>query len=193
MSKEANDTKIEDPEIVPEADAEGQEPEVAELTAGQKLKSLRDKLKNCEAEKRQHLEDLQRAKADFLNHRKRLEEDKERDRQRITEGHLRDLLPLCDSFQMAMKDTEAWNAVPDSWRLGVEAIYGQLKSLLKANQVELIDPLGQPFDPEKHEAVSSRPPGPEEEAEPDTVLEVVQPGYLARGEVIRPAKVIISG
>ncbi len=190
MSTEANDIKTDDPEIIPEADASGQETEPA---VRQKLKVLRDKLKTCEAEKKQSLEDLQRAKADFLNRRKRLEEDGERDRERVTQGHLRDLLPLCDSFQMAMKDTEAWNAVTASWRLGVEAIYSQLKSILKANQVELIDPLGQPFDPVRHEAVSSQSSKSGEATKPDTVLEVVQPGYAIDNEVIRPAKVIISG
>src|SRR5690606_19600211 len=79
------------------------EPELEDIeeAAGDKLKKLRDKLKACDEDKRQILEELQRSKADFLNSRKRLENQLERDRERITTGHIEELLPLKDSFDIA--------------------------------------------------------------------------------------------
>ena len=187
--KEQKNTPDADLEIV--ADNHQSEPELEsiEQAEGQKIKSLKKKLKAVETEKKQLLEDLQRAKADFLNTKKRLEEERERDRNKSAEGHIRDLLPLCDSFELAKQDKEAWEKIDASWRQGMDAIHSQLKSILEANQVEPIEPIGQPFDPARHEAVEVRA---DEKVATDTVLAVVQTGYIIGDSVIRPAKVTIS-
>ena len=188
-NKEPKNVPETDPEIV--ADGYQPEPELesVEEAEGQKIKSLKTKLREVEADKKKLLEDLQRAKADFLNTRKRLEEERERDRNKSAEGHIRDLLPLCDSFELAKQDKEAWEKIDASWRQGMDAIHSQLKSILEANQVEPIEPIGQPFDPARHEAVEVRA---DEKATADTVLAVVQTGYIIGDSVIRPAKVTIS-
>lgn len=183
-------------EIEPEpTDAfEDMELEDAETSTGNKLKDVRDKLKQCEAEKMSHLEELQRAKADFLNARRRLEEERERDKERARIRFIEELLPLCDSFHMAMGNQEAWNNVDEVWRKGVESIYSQLEQILTAHHVSKVDPLGEAFDPTLHDAMSNQPVT--DEAQHHTIIQVIQPGYSMKvgdtTDVIRPARVIVG-
>ena len=173
-----------------------EEVEIAEVEeeSNDKIKSLREKLKVCESEKREHLEDLQRAKADFLNSRKRLEEIQAEQKDRLLAEHLENLFPLCDSFSMAMSDKAAWEAIDSNWRVGVEGIYSQLQSILKLYQVTAFDPIGEAFDPEQHEAVSNVKV---ETAEQNgKVVSVIQLGYKrtvdGREMVLRPARVTVG-
>jgi molecular chaperone GrpE len=154
-----------------------------------KIKQLQAKLKVCETEKMKHLDDLQRTKAEFLNAKKRLEEQKNTDIERATSKFAKNLLPLCDSFNMAMSNKEQWEKVDDSWRKGVESIYSQLSRILKDYEISTIDPKNEPFDPNLHEAMSAIDSN---EYPPETVVEVLQLGYIRKNEIIRPAKVIIT-
>lgn len=176
-------------EIVPESE-DNTEFELSdeEETYADTLKRMREKLKECERLRSASQEELQRAKAEYLNARKRQEESLKQTKENITNTFVRSLLPLCDSFDMAMADTDAWQRVDESWRVGVESIHTQLQATLKEHGVESIDPIGQPFDPELHEAISTT----DSEKETDTVIDVVQKGYSRNGHVIRPAKVILS-
>ncbi|MDQ5950909.1 MAG: molecular chaperone GrpE, partial [Patescibacteria group bacterium] len=153
------------------------------------------KLKHCESEKRETLEEMQRTKADFLNARKRLEEERLRDRERSKMNQVEELIPLCDSFQMAMSDRELWEKADENWRKGIEGIYSQLEKLLTKYQVELINPLGEQFNPHQHEALSTTKV--KEEKEHDKVISVIQNGYQithlnGTTELIRPARVLIG-
>lgn len=193
MVNENNEKIEEDVEITNEDSApEDLEIEDMEEKSGDKLKQLRDKIVRLEDEKKQLQDELQRAKAEFLNARKRLDEERDRDRVRSRMKHIEELLPLCDSFQMAMSDKEAWEKAEPAWRKGVEGIHTQLMSLLQAYGVTSIHPeTGETFDPHKHEAI-----GTEEvtdEKLEDTVVTVVQRGYeMQQGdttEMIRHARV----
>ncbi len=162
-----------------------------EEKAGDKIKKLREKLSRCEEEKQQLQDDLQRARADFLNARKRLEDERARDRIRHQKEHVEELLPLCDSFRMAMSNKEAWEKTDEVWRKGIEGINSQLMRLLSSYQVKVIDPTGEPFDPYRDEAVGTE--AVEDEKLVDTVVSVLQPGYEIQvgdtTEVIRHARV----
>jgi len=166
------------------------EPELEEIEDAEenKLASIRAKLKQAEEDKKQALEELALVKADFLNARKRLEEDKQRGIERQKIKDIEALLPLCDSFTMAMADTDAWNAVDENWRKGIEGIHSNLESILKQHNVESFDPTGETFNPELHEALSTA----ESDEPADTVTQTLQLGYKMSDVVIRPAKVIIS-
>lgn len=153
-----------------------------------KISKLKAKLKNCEEEKRNHLEDLQRAKADFLNSRKRVTEQSKVEIENALNGFLISLLPLMDSFDMAISDTETWESVNEDWRKGVEGIKNQLFSIFKKFNVEEIPALGEQFDPNRHEAMSVEDKGKDS----DTVIEIIQKGYIRNGNIIRPTKVIIQ-
>jgi molecular chaperone GrpE len=173
------------------------EPELEELEKKQTgfNNTLRDKLKACEAEKREILEEAQRAKADFLNARRRLEEERRKDKDRYTIEHIESLIPLCDSFQLAMANKEVWEKADSNWRKGIEGINSQLQNILSANQIFTVNPIGKPFDPNQHEAISTI--AVDTSSEHDSIVAVVQMGYELRRsdsttELIRPARVVIG-
>ena len=184
MEKDERTDEFEEFETVDSEEGADTDLEDVEEMAGEKIKKLQKKLKECDAEKMQHLEDLQRTKAEFLNSRKMLEEQLSRDRERITEKHMLSLLPLADSFDMAMKDP-AWQSADPAWKEGVERIYAQLKNILSQNGIESFDPTGEEFDPHLHEAVVNTGNG-------NTIGDVFQKGYTRDGVVIRPAMVAVG-
>lgn len=182
----------EEVEMIEDEETTGEELEVEEIEAegAKKMKHLRDSLKACEAEKIQYLEDLQRSRADFLNSKRRLEEQFERDRERVIDRLLTDLLPLIDSFDTAMSDAAALERMDEKWRSGITAIHNQLMSFLKSNKVEEIATLGKPFDPHEHEAIANTPVTSASQA--DTVVAVLQKGFKRGDTIIRPAKVAVG-
>ena len=196
VNKKHEDDDQDDIEITDDiTDTNDPDLESIEMTEKDVIKILRTKLKACDAEKRDLLEETQRTKAEFFNARKRLEEEKNRDRERAVIKHVERLLPLCDSFQMAMSDKESWEKADDNWRKGIEGIYSQLQSLLTMYAVTTIDPVGEKFNPRRHEALSTVPVT--DEKDNDSIMQVIQTGYemiKADGEVelIRPARVIIG-
>lgn len=162
----------------------------ASVESQKKIQQLRKKLSEAEQEKRKFHEELQRARADFLNSKRRLEQQFASAKERATDAILRDLLTLADSFDTAMADKERWEAVDEKWRMGIEGIYSKLKALMSQYGIFEIDPLGELFDPEQHEAISNA--HVEKEGETDRVMSVVQKGYKRDGEILRPAKVIVG-
>ena len=169
------------------------EPELEDIEDAEanKLKKVKDKLKTAEEDKRAALEELATVKADFLNARKRLEDDSKRVIERKTIRHMESLLPLADSFHMAMANTEVWEKADENWRKGIEGINSQLLQILKDNGVTPVDPTGETFDPARHEAIGTTEV--EDEKEVDTVVMVMQQGYEMtlgdKTELIRPARV----
>ncbi|MAZ29987.1 nucleotide exchange factor GrpE [bacterium] len=175
-------------ELTDEEELEITDEEGQAATQKDKLKQLREQLKAVNTEKRELLEEVQRIKADFLNSKKRLEEQQKAALARSENAFVAALLPLADSFTMAMKDTAAWEATDEAWRKGVEGIHTQLERILAAHNVSAINPVSESFDPERHEAVGTT----EHESESETVVDVVQLGYERNGTILRPAKVVIS-
>lgn len=165
-----------------------------EATADQKLKLLRKKLDEATEKNRELHEEVQRTKAEFLNARKRLEDDQLRSRDRDLIKHVEKLLPLADSFYLAMLDKTAWERSDEKWRRGVEGIYQQLTSLLRSYGVEAFDPTDSPFDPERHEALNMQ--AVTDETLHHRVLTVMQLGYQKVTDgapiVIRPARVTLG-
>ena len=164
--------------------------EAEDATLRDKLKTLRSKLLSCEEEKRKHLEELQRTRADFLNSRRRLEEQLERDKERAADKILMELLVLIDSFDTAMSDKALWEAIEPKWRTGVEAIHTKLLAILKSNQVTPIDPIGEIFNPEEHEAVSNTVVANDNDVE--KIMAVLQRGFKRKDTIIRPARVVVG-
>lgn len=172
-----------------EAIPEEMELEEEELMGAAKQKKLREKLAQCEKEKMAALEDLQRAKADFLNSKRRLDEQLRSDRDRLAVRHVEELLPLADSFEMSRAHS-AWENADAAWQKGIEQIHAQLKSILARYGVERIGEAGEPFDPARHEAVTSEPVT--DKAMHHTVTKVLQSGYTMNGSVIRAARVAVG-
>lgn len=192
--------KQEEPEVIDDIEAVDDETftdstiEEIEDLQQDKLKDLRKKLAECESEKITSLEELQRTKADFLNAKKRLQDEQVRAKEREVEKLIEKLLPLCDSFSIAMSDQTTWNAVDDVWRKGVEGIHNQLQSILTSYNVSPVSPDGQMFNPTTHDAMANVPVDSKELH--GAIISVVQPGYVRtiedRVHIIRPARVTVG-
>lgn len=163
---------------------------IAEENAIQAVKVLKEKLKKAEQEKQEYLVGWQRAKADLINARKRDEADRlefvKYANERLVEG----LIPVLESFDMAIGNKESWEKVDKNWRVGVEYIYSQLKKVLNESGLEEVDPLGKAFDVNRDEASEYVPVT--EEKDNHKIIAVVQKGYTLNGRVLRPPKVKVG-
>lgn len=161
----------------------------SEKAAGAKLKKLKEKIDLLEKEKQEYLDGWQRARADYANLQKTADEDKKRFKTLFAERFVEDLIPVIDSFHMAMGNKEAWEKVEPAWRSGVEYIYNQLLGALASHQVSLFGDVGDTFDPARYEAVSEE--HTDDTAKDHTVAKVTQKGFLIDGTVLRPARVAV--
>jgi molecular chaperone GrpE len=127
-----------------------------------------------------------RAKAEAENTRRRAEEEMSKARKFAVEAFAESLLPVKDSLEAAIANAQA---TPEQMREGVEATLRQLTAALERNRVVAIaPPAGTKFDPHQHQAISVVPA----EQEPNTVVTVLQKGYLIVDRVLRPALVTVA-
>jgi molecular chaperone GrpE len=122
--------------------------------------------------------------AEFDNFRKRTDRERVEIKRHANEELLRDLLPVLDNFERALEHSA--DAESGAFREGVEMIAKQLWDALERQGIEVVNPLGQPFSPEFHEAVHRVE---NSDLEPGTVASVLAKGYLCNGRLIRPAMV----
>src|SRR5580704_5142761 len=169
---------------VPGESAEGL-PEAA--TALVEIERLQRSLAESEERAKSNWEQYLRAVADLENVRKRAARDIESANRYGLEKFAQELLPVKDSLELAVQSSA--KADPDSLREGQQATLQLLSRALEKLGVSLIDPLGEPFDPSRHEAMMAQDSA---KAEPNSVLQVVQPGYELNGRLLRPARVIVS-
>nr|WP_298413877.1 nucleotide exchange factor GrpE [uncultured Halomonas sp.] len=128
-----------------------------------------------------------RAAAENQNVRRRAEQDVEKARKFALEKFVKELLPVVDSLEKAL---EAMNdGATDAHREGVSMTLKLQLDVLAKFGVEQIDPQGEPFDPQYHEAMTMVPNG---DLEPNTVMDVIQKGYVLNGRLVRPAMVVVS-
>lgn len=161
------------------------------MTPQERIKHLRDKLRGCTKDKQEYLDGWQRLKADFVNFKKRNEEEKEYFLKFSREGIITDLLPVLESFHMAFANKDAWEKVDPAWRSGVEHIHTQLVQVLTGYGLTEINPLGKPFDPNEQMSIGTT--HTKDSAKFHTVAEVLQVGYKLGGRLIKAPKVRIYG
>ncbi len=130
-----------------------------------------------------------RAQADAQNVKRRAAQDVEKARKFALEGFSKELLPVVDNLERALESIDTEN---ESLKPITEGVQLTLKSFLDALQkfhIEQLDPLGEPFDPNLHQAMSmvENP-----DVEPNTVIAVMQKGYVLNGRLVRPAMVMVS-
>ena len=128
-----------------------------------------------------------RAAAELENVRKRASRDVENARKFALERFARELLEVCDSLEMGI--SAGAEAGAEALLTGSQATLKQLISTLQQFGVVEVDPLGEPFDPELHEAMTMQPSA---DAEPGSVLTVFQKGYTLNGRLLRPARVVVA-
>lgn len=133
------------------------------------------------------LDSLMRLKADFENYRKRMMREQTRIVETAEADLVKRLLPVIDNLERALKN--AGEGEPQGLREGVEMVLDQMIEVLGKEGLEVVDPQGEQFDPEHHEAMMVVETG---ECPEDTVIDVVQRGYRFRGILLRPAMVSVS-
>jgi molecular chaperone GrpE len=138
----------------------------------------------------EYLTGWQRAKADLINARKRDEADRNEFVKFANERLIEGLIPVLESFELAMSNKESWEKVDKNWRVGVEYIYSQLKKALEDSGLTELKPLNQKFDHAIHEAASYEPVV--DEKLNHIVIRVIQNGYDLNGKLMRPAKVVVG-
>lgn len=162
--------------------AEGEAGENGEVSEVEALK----------AQVQEFQEQMLRSQAEMQNVRRRAEIDVEKAHKFALEKFVKELLPVADSLEKAVESTEGHEESGElvaSIREGVEMTLNLFMSSLKKFNVEQLNPVGEPFDPQQHEAMSMVPAP---DAEPNSVVAVVQKGYLLNGRVVRPAMVMVA-
>jgi molecular chaperone GrpE len=144
-------------------------------------------LSKAEEERDEYLDLAKRTKADFENYRKRVAADVQAAQARGKAEVAREVIEAVDNLERALEasgdgDDEALTA-------GVEMVLGSLRETLQRHGIEAVDPEGEKFDPNQHEALSTMPV---EGTESGTVVEVMQKGYRLGDQLIRPARVVVS-
>jgi molecular chaperone GrpE len=147
-----------------------------------------DELAETRRERDEYLELAQRTKADFENYRKRVARETAEALARGKSELARQLLPAIDNLERALAAGEEASA-HEALVQGVAMVRDELHSRLEGAGVEAFDPTGERFDPQLHEALSTRPG---EGTESGVILETVEKGYRLNGQVLRAAKVVVS-
>ena len=130
-----------------------------------------------------------RAQADVQNVRRRAEQDVEKAHKFALEKFAKELLPIVDGLEKAVEAEVASGNEMTTLREGVEMTLSMFLSGVKKFKLEQIDPIGHPFDPTLHEAMTMVEAP---DAEPNTVIAAMQKGYTLSGRLIRPAMVVVS-
>jgi molecular chaperone GrpE len=187
--RHTGDEEVVDAEVVdgPDpstSDAENGDGESAAETVERDL----DELGKTKRERDEYLELAQRTKADFENYRKRVAKENSEALARGKADLARQLLPALDNLERALASGEDASA-HEALVKGVGMVRDELQSRLEGAGVESFDPTGERFDPAMHEALSTQPA---EGAESGIVLETVEKGYRLNGQVLRPARVVVS-
>lgn len=129
---------------------------------------------------------LLRTRAEMDNMHKRSQRELDRARRFQVEALMRDLLPVIDGLEQGLENAASED---EQSREGLELTHRLLVKALEQHGLEVIDPAGEPFDPEWHEAMSVQPSA---EAEPDSVVMVLQKGYRLHDRLLRAARVIVA-
>lgn len=152
--------------------------------------AVTQRLAELEATIVEQKESVLRAQAEMQNVRRRAERDVENAHKFALDKFSADLLPVIDSLERALDAAESMES--DSVKAmkdGVELTLKMFLDTLAKHGIEPLDPVGQPFDPEFHQAMSMVP---NPEMEPNSVMAVMQKGYSLRGRLVRPAMVVVS-
>lgn len=146
-------------------------------------------LEAAKAEAAANYDKYVRTAADLENFRRRTMREKDELRTTATGRVLEDIFPVLDTLSLAINAAKQPNADVKSLVGGIEMVLTQLKSALATHGLKEINPVGQPFDPHQHEAISHQP---SKDVKEERVLTVVRTGYSLNGRLLRPASVVVS-
>jgi molecular chaperone GrpE len=172
--------------------AQGSDAEAESSDAGQEVEvDLDALLADTQRERDEYLDLAKRTKADFENFRRRMTTEVQAAAARGRSELLRDVVPVLDDLERAIQaaglDPEGDS--DDGLAHGVLLVFRSLRDTLGRNGIETVDPKGEKFDPQWHEALSTQPV---DGAKSGVVVEVLQKGYRLGDQLIRPARVVVS-
>jgi len=178
----------EDTEGDPEKSIMEESSDNKELSPPEKILMLEAELVKAKAKAEEHYDHLLRLQADFDNYRKRSQKEKTELIKYASERIVGELLPVLDNFERAACAAKA-NSDIVAFSQGVDMIFRQLQAALSKEGLKAMDAIGQPFDPNLHEAVLRV----ESEEHPEnTVVEELQKGYYLKEKVLRPCMVKVA-
>src|SRR5882672_5557228 len=170
-----------DDELVPDTDE-------LSVTPDEEIRRLREALEAQTLLAEEHRDRYLRAAAEFDNARKRAAREREDYTRYANESLLRELLPVLDNFDRALQAARGETGA-ETVTAGVELIQRELLRVLEKFGVTPFDSVGQPFDPERHEAIARVPAAGQREG---TVVNETARGYMLNGRVLRPAMVTVA-
>src|SRR5208282_1322078 len=148
-----------------------------------------DPLAAAKKEAAENYDRFVRSVADLENFRRRSVREKDELRQFASSRLLEDLLPALDNLALALASARQPKADIKALAGGVDLVQQQLRSALAAHGLKEVNPVGEAFDPHRHEAISHEPSS---DVKAEHVLKVVRTGYVLNGRLLRPASVIVS-
>lgn len=177
-AKDSNEEKTEETLMPHQEKIEKQE---------ERIKELELLLKNEQEECLSYCDALKRQQAEFVNYKKRIDRERDKDRKFAIKEFALDLLEVVDNLERALEtqDTEDRSEIYK----GVELVLKQFKGVMKKNFIEEEYPLHEPYNSDFHEVILKEE---SDEYEPDTVIEVFQKGYKLHGKILRPAMVKVA-
>jgi len=184
-SEDVAEAPVVDMELVDAPDDAAQASEEAARQADDRVDALEAALAEAREEAADLRDQLLRRAAELDNYRKRTARETERIRQTAAERLLRDLLPVLDHIDLALEHADSDSGLAE----GVEMVAKQFREVVERHGMTPVPALGEPFDPNVHEALTQREDG---SVPAHTVVEVYQKGYMLGGRLLRPAKVIVS-
>jgi len=168
--------------------ASGTERDDAATAVLDDLEVLRERTAALEQERDEFRSLLQRTRADFENYQKRAQRDLAQERRYCHDRLALDLLPILDNFDRAVTAAKQAGETGPLVQ-GVAMIQLQVLDALKRHGITRIEAQGQPFDPNLHQAVMQQPSA---EQPPNTVVQVLEQGFMIHDRVLRPARVVVS-
>lgn len=178
---DTEDTQTDDDVSFEEVNDEG------EVDPKATIKKLREKIKILEKEKQEYLDLSQRTRADYANFKKEVESNRVSDRKFATKRFIEELLPVLDAYDMAQGNKEAWEKVDANWRMGIEYIFAQFRTVLQGEGVAQYGAQGETFTPELHESIELV--HVDEKDKDNTIAQVLQSGYKMGDYILRVARV----
>ena len=184
-----DDKDIVQPEVAEESAAEEVNEEAEQELLEEEQQSGADQIEQLEQQVAEANDNVLRVQAEMQNLRRRSERDVENAHKFALDKFSADLLPVVDNLERALaaidSDDDSQKAIAE----GIELTLKSFLDVLKRFKIEAVDPAGQPFDADLHQAVSMVP---NPDMEPNTVMDVFQKGYTLNGRLIRPAMVVVS-
>jgi molecular chaperone GrpE len=167
---------------------EAEESAPEELLTPEEVAELRQQLEAAQQEAAENMDGWQRAQAEFINYRKRIEREHTKIYEDAVVRVINHFLEVLDDLDLALNNSSIDNEGAE-WAAGIELIYRKLLTILENEGVEIMEAEGQTFDPNLHEAISQEE-SPDHES--GQIIEVIKNGYIIGERVLRPAVVRVA-